>query len=227
MYKLIERCIAGDESAWSELWDLYHHAAKPTRYLLIHAGFDESDADDIAVQVCTRLYDEDGKQLRSFNRDSLDELIVWLRRIAVNATRDWIKKGWRAKRRQRLRKKRRATPDRQTASLAEVESLLKELEADSVVSHDDLVRAIKIIDEPSITIIDGMLDGIRKDQVPVASSLSVPDGSDSLCNGGGRVWAAFPFPFLYRGTGNASSDLGSLPALLYVGTVNGFDGVSQ
>jgi DNA-directed RNA polymerase specialized sigma24 family protein len=112
--------------------------------MLVHAGFDESDADDIAVQACTRLYANGGKQLRSFNRDSQDELIVWLRRIAVNATRDWIRKGWRAKRRERLRRKRGATPDRQTASLAEVESLLKELEADSVVSHDDMERLRRI-----------------------------------------------------------------------------------
>ncbi len=104
----------------------------------MRAGFDGSEADDIAIELFAGLHANGCQRLRSFRGDSQTELIGWLVRLATNRTHNWIERGWGAKLRVSLTDKRFAVPRSYTATYTEVRLLLEELEA--VWSHDDVNR---------------------------------------------------------------------------------------
>jgi DNA-directed RNA polymerase specialized sigma24 family protein len=128
--QLIDQCLAKDSQAWGKLVEIYDDtAAHLVRQALLLAGFDRSQADDVAVEIFQRLYENECRRLSSFKGDSDRQLKSWLVRVALNFTRDWIKKSWRSGKRQKKAEKACAT---ELASDAPTEtkilSLLKALE---------------------------------------------------------------------------------------------------
>lgn len=103
MYALIKRCLSdGKSPSWNDLWLLYDHiAAQPVRCLIVRAGFGPTDADEVANECYESLWENDCKRLRSFRGETEAELQRWLVRVAVNYAQNWIKRHWRASKRER------------------------------------------------------------------------------------------------------------------------------
>jgi RNA polymerase sigma factor (sigma-70 family) len=127
MFPLLGRCLANDRNAWESLWLIYDHcAARPVRRLLVDAGFHAADADDVAQEIYVALRKDRCERLRSFQGESGVRFCTWLRHVAMNLTRDWIKKRHRAIRREREALKQLANDDHLGATEHDVETLIEE-----------------------------------------------------------------------------------------------------
>ncbi len=136
MYALIKLCLADEPDAWADLWQTFDHiAAQPVRSLIVRAGFDLTEADEVAQELYLALHMNGNVRLRSFRGKSQPELESWLVHLAVNFTRDWIEKTWRARKRTRRYIQGIPTPGRSAATEPEVDTLLDDLE--KVLSHEE------------------------------------------------------------------------------------------
>jgi DNA-directed RNA polymerase specialized sigma24 family protein len=129
MLKLIEECLADHGQAWAELWLIYDDvAAKPVRALLVRAGFDPSEADDLAQEIYMHLHENDNARLRSFRGETQRDLAIWLGHLAVNFTRNWIVAHRRAEKREKKAFREFPESERDGPTEADIDSLLRELE---------------------------------------------------------------------------------------------------
>ncbi len=139
MYPLIEQCLAGDEHAWDKLRHVYDHfAGQPIRRLVQSAGFDANEADDVACDVFEQFWINDHRKLRTFGGSTDAELHNWLVHSAINLARNYIKRLWRARKRERARRKSVPRPRRDGPTEREVTTFLTDLE--KVLSMDKVSR---------------------------------------------------------------------------------------
>ncbi len=128
MYPLVVKCLAADDSAWGELWMIFDHvAARPVRRILSRAGFEATESDDVAIEVFMWICERNCGRLRSFRGETKAELANWLVHIAVNFTRNWIRRRLRAMRRERKAIKHVIISSRMGESEAEILALLEDL----------------------------------------------------------------------------------------------------
>jgi hypothetical protein len=143
MLKLIERCLADDGQAWADLWGIYDHiAAQPVRRLIVRAGFDQSDADDVAMEIFERLRQNRCRRLRSFRGASEIKFNNWLVKVAANFTHDWIERRWRQRKREKRALSGLSEPVRDAPTDEELQSLMQELKG--VLSREDFDHLRKI-----------------------------------------------------------------------------------
>jgi len=97
MLPLFQRCIEEDHGeSWCDFWLLLENAAlRPVRRLLRRFAIDPVEAEDRVQDIFVVLQEDDMKKLRSFNGDTQAELAVWLKKIAVNHTLNWLKERFR------------------------------------------------------------------------------------------------------------------------------------
>ena len=90
-YLLVERCKQGDRMAFNELMLKYH---RQVFNIVFRVVADYNQADEIAQDVFIRAY----RGISGFKYKA--KVLTWLYTIAINLSRNWIKKNCRLKSRQ-------------------------------------------------------------------------------------------------------------------------------
>lgn len=118
--KLVERCLAGDESSLREFVDLFQHSVYLMCYRLLNH---REDAEDVAQESLMRAV----KYLKSWN--SSQPLHPWIMKIASNRCRTHAKKR------------------PKTKVLFEHDSLAKNSEQESVLLAEEIQVALQVLSE--------------------------------------------------------------------------------
>jgi hypothetical protein len=96
MVALIDRCLNGDNAAWSELWTFLLDAAqKCVERIVARCGLDISEADDVTVEIYLHLRHDRSRRLHDFQGRSREDLKNWLRALSCNFARNWARKRMR------------------------------------------------------------------------------------------------------------------------------------
>jgi DNA-directed RNA polymerase specialized sigma24 family protein len=111
--------------------------ARLVQLLVLRAGYDKCDAEDIAIEIFLRLLEDNSARLRSFRGSSDPELHAWLAKVAHNFAFDYLDRSIRARRRERQARKQLTLPDRSgptedvvAASVADLATIAKARDID-------------------------------------------------------------------------------------------------
>jgi len=124
--ELMGRCLAGEVSAWDELYCRCHAALSSSIKVLLLGGGD-SDlnlVDEIAARVWYALIENDGRLLARFDPRRGARLITFLRAVAKTEVSRHFRRERRRQRRERIAL--RGRPSHQPADDAETAALLRE-----------------------------------------------------------------------------------------------------
>jgi hypothetical protein len=89
---LVERCVAGEVAAWTELYERCHPALlRSLAYMLGRLPRDPELIDDLAAQVWEALIDNDGELLARFDAERNAQLGTFLRAVARDRVRMYLR----------------------------------------------------------------------------------------------------------------------------------------
>ena len=130
--RLIERCLAGDEQAWSELYRQQHPGLlKATKFVLGSDGKDPHLVEEIAARVWYAVVRDGGRVLAGFDPQRDRRLGVFLTGVARLEAKQQLRTDARRRARERARGRQGLGP--QTVSPPEAAAVLNEF-ADSLTA---------------------------------------------------------------------------------------------
>jgi hypothetical protein len=137
MLDLLQRCSRTDDfEAWADLYLVVQATVTPAvRRILLRRGFTSTDVEDVFLETMTDLY---AGKLWQFRQSTLQQLEVWLRKVASNYARKWAEKQQRARRRESRAFRSLVLRRTHTLTVREVEAVLDEFAA--VATGEEIER---------------------------------------------------------------------------------------